>query len=105
MQALAIVEQLYVLENVLADLVYVGVGPTIDQFLLQAGEEALHRGIVVWATRRTHGGRYAIVVKHIAIPTAAVLRTAIRVENKVFVLAAICHGIPLLSNSTMVQIR
>ena len=91
-QTLAVVEQFDVLEDVLPDFVHACVASTIDQLLLQAGEEALHRGVVIQAARRAHRRLYAKVIKHIAIPAAAVLRSAIRVENKVFVLAAVNHS-------------
>ena len=92
MQTLAVVEQFDVLEDVLPDFVHACVASTIDQLLLQAGEEALHRGVVIRAARRAHRRFYAKVIKHIAIPAAAVLRAAIPVENEVLVLAAVNHG-------------
>lgn len=47
MQALAIVKQLDILEQILPDLVHVSVGSTIDQLLLQAGKETLHCSVVI----------------------------------------------------------
>ena len=75
MQTLAIVEQLDILEQILPDLVHACVASTIDQLLFQAGEEALHRRVVIRVARR---GAVAVLDS-----LAQALRVVVDVADKV----------------------
>ena len=102
MQAFAVVEQFDVLEQVLPDLFDIGIGFMVDLFLLQARKKTFHRSVIVRTARRTHGRHNAEIIRHVAIPSTAVLRAAIRMVNKILMCTSVSHGI---SESVLHKLR
>ena len=93
MKPFLVVEQLDVLENGLPYVFQVLKVTSVYLLLLEAGEEAFHAGVVVGASRRAHRGRYPVLREHRAVAHAAVLHSAVGMEDEPVVMAALHDGI------------
>lgn len=88
-----VVEQLDVLENGLPHVFQVLKVTSVYLLLLEAGEEAFHAGIIVGTPRCAHQGRYPVLREHCAVAHAAVLHSAVGMEDEPVVMAALHDGI------------
>src|SRR5207245_6570409 len=75
-------EQCEVIEGRLSCMVSCGEVAVVDEFVLEAGEEALRHRVVIRALPATHAGSDAAGPQLLTVPTCAIRRTAIRVMNQ-----------------------
>src|SRR2546425_10818565 len=82
MNAFPVVEQLDVIEDRRSGMVACGEVAVVDEFVLEAGEEALRDRVVIRALPATHAGSDAAGPQLLTVAACAIGRTAIRVMNQ-----------------------
>src|SRR5882724_8264666 len=82
MSAVAIVEQLHVIEDLGPRLLARGEAAMVDELVLQVAEEAFHHGVVVGVALAAHAGDEALLSKLILIERADILRALVAVMQQ-----------------------
>src|SRR3989442_7465034 len=82
MNAFPVVEQLDVIEDRRSGVLACGEVAVVDEFVLEAGEEALRHRVVIRALPATHAGSDAAGPQLLTVAACAIWRTAIRVRNQ-----------------------
>src|SRR5437867_4520581 len=80
--AFPVVEQLDIIEDGRSGVVSCGEVAVVDEFVLEAGEEALRHRVVIRALPATHAGSDAAGTQLLPVAACAIWRTAIRVMNQ-----------------------
>src|SRR2546425_13320603 len=82
MNAFPVIEELDVIEDRLSGGLACGKVAVVDEFVLEAGEEALRPRVVIRTLPATHAGSDAAGTQLLPVSTCAIGRPAIRVMNQ-----------------------
>src|SRR5207245_6521410 len=80
--AFPVIEQLDVIEDRHPGVLACGKVAVVDEFVLEAGEEALRHRVVIRTLPATHAGSDASGTQLLPVSTCAIRRTAIRVMHQ-----------------------
>src|SRR5438309_8544387 len=82
MKAFPVIDQRDVIEDRRSCVLACGEVAVVDEFVLEAGEEALRHRVVIRTLPATHAGSDASGTQLLPVSTCAIRRTAIRVMNQ-----------------------
>src|SRR2546426_12731203 len=82
MNAFPVIEQLEVIEDRHSGVTACGKVAVVDEFVLEAGEEAPRHRVVIRSVPPTHAGSDAAGTQLLPVSTCAIGRPAIRVMNQ-----------------------